>query len=292
LLLSSPIEADVKRIRALGRALRQRGVELSAASECHGEVRGERGEPLIPNLLLVEAAAREWDALVVAGGRGAQRMVEDAFARDLIVRSQAKPIAALDDGRDVLARAGVSGFVSADAQAVARWLGGQLGIGEPPIDRRFRLRSFLFHRRESMRCEDIMKRNVECVSSNDSVQVAAQHMRDQNVGFLPVCDTWMKPVGTITDRDICVRSCAEDRVASKTKVAEAMTREVIACKPSDDISRAQELMSKHKKSRILCVGDDGKLAGVISLSDIAQNLADAGAQTLREVTTREAQPAH
>ena len=143
-----------------------------------------------------------------------------------------------------------------------------------------------------MRCEDIMKRDLESVSSNDSVQAAAQQMRDENVGFLPVCDSGMKPVGTITDRDICIRACAEDRVASKTKVGEAMTREVIACKPSDDVSRAQELMSKHKKSRILCVDDNGKLVGVLSLSNIAQNVADAGAQTLRDVTTREAPPTH
>ena len=38
-----------------------------------------------------------------------------------------------------------------------------------------------------MRCEQIMKRTVECVTAKDSVQVAARKMRDQNVGFLPVC---------------------------------------------------------------------------------------------------------
>ena len=39
-----------------------------------------------------------------------------------------------------------------------------------------------------MLCEEIMKRNVQCVTARDSVQDAARRMRDSNVGFLPVCD--------------------------------------------------------------------------------------------------------
>jgi CBS domain-containing membrane protein len=67
-----------------------------------------------------------------------------------------------------------------------------------------------------------------------------------------------------------------------------MTREVIACGPSDDLSTAQRLMSLHHKSRILVVDENGQLAGVISLSDLVQHAADAAAQTLREITSREA----
>ena len=138
-----------------------------------------------------------------------------------------------------------------------------------------------------MRCEQIMKRTVECVTANDTVQTAARKMRDDNIGFLPVCENGMKPVGTVTDRDLAIRACVDDKPASKTKIGDVMTREVVACKPSDEVRRAEELMAKHHKSRMLCIDEGGKLVGVISLSDIAQHEADAGAQTLREVTTRE-----
>jgi CBS domain-containing protein len=139
-----------------------------------------------------------------------------------------------------------------------------------------------------MRCEQIMKKNIECVTQQDNVQIAARKMRDQNVGFLPVCENGKKVVGTITDRDIAVRACADDHQASTTSIADVMTREVIACKPQDDITKAQQLMSEHRKSRMLCVDDSGKLVGVISLSDIAQYESDAGGRTLRNVTAREA----
>jgi putative intracellular protease/amidase len=120
LAILAPTQAGVKTVRALGRRLAARGIALEAASECHGEVKGERGEVLHPNLLLVEAAQRKWDALLVAGGRGARRVAEDAFARDLIKRGT--HVAAFGEGAEVLARAGVEGFRSDDVKALARWL--------------------------------------------------------------------------------------------------------------------------------------------------------------------------
>jgi CBS domain-containing protein len=138
-----------------------------------------------------------------------------------------------------------------------------------------------------MRCEEIMKKNIECVAEDDTALDAAQTMRDENIGFLPVCEEDMGPVGTLTDRDLAIRVCAEDRVPSKTKVGEVMSREVIACSPADDISDAQRLMAQHHKSRILVCDESKRLVGVISLSDIIEYEATAGAETLREVSSRE-----
>jgi hypothetical protein len=51
-------------------------------------------------------------------------------------------------------------------------------------------------------------------------------------------------------------------------------------------------MSQHHKSRIMCVDDDGELAGVISLSDVAQwESGNRAADTLRQVSQRESRTA-
>jgi CBS domain-containing protein len=139
-----------------------------------------------------------------------------------------------------------------------------------------------------MRCEHIMKRNVECVSPSDTAQAAAMRMRDENIGFLPVCEKDMKVLGTVTDRDLAIRILAEGRPAA-TSVRDVMSDEVIACRPEDDLRRAEELMGRHQKSRIMCVNENGVLAGVISLSDIAQQeKASRAAATMRSVSQREA----
>jgi CBS domain-containing protein len=138
-----------------------------------------------------------------------------------------------------------------------------------------------------MRCDQVMKRDLECVAPGDTVDEAACRMRDANVGFLPVCEQSMKVLGTITDRDITIRVVAEKK-PSNTRVSDVMTREVIACRPGDDLQDAEELMARHHKSRIMCI-DNGRLVGVISLSDIAQKERGARASdTLRKISEREA----
>jgi len=115
-------------------------------------------------------------------------------------------------------------------------------------------------------------------------------MRDANVGFLPVCDSTKKVLGAITDRDIALRIVAENRPPT-TAVGDVMTREVIACRPDDEVTRAEQLMGKHQKSRMICTDQEGRLLGVISLSDIAQvEEPSRASQTMKQVTEREARP--
>jgi CBS domain-containing protein len=132
-----------------------------------------------------------------------------------------------------------------------------------------------------------MKKNIHCVSPEDSAQTATGMMRDENVGFLPVCDSGRKVEGTITDRDIAIRLVASGKPAS-TAVEQLMTREVVACEPGDDIERAKQLMALHQKSRMMCIDDQGRLAGVISLSDIVQREGGLAGETLQQITAREA----
>jgi CBS domain-containing protein len=140
-----------------------------------------------------------------------------------------------------------------------------------------------------MTCEEVMKRTVHCAGVTDTVQSAARAMRDRNVGFLPVCEADGRMVGTLTDRDIAIRLATEDLNASRCLVSDIMTREVVSCRPSDDLARAEQLMATHKKSRIPVIDDDGALRGVISLSDVAERDSTVrAAVTLRNVAAREA----
>jgi CBS domain-containing protein len=138
-----------------------------------------------------------------------------------------------------------------------------------------------------MRCEEIMKKDVQCVSPRDTVEGAAIRMRDENVGFLPVCDQAKKVLGTLTDRDIVVRVVAS-RTPVTTPIETVMTREIVACRPQDDIQKAEQLMMQKHKSRIMCIDDAGRLVGVISLSDLAQHEdATRALDMLRRITERE-----
>lgn len=137
-----------------------------------------------------------------------------------------------------------------------------------------------------MLCSELMKTDIECVSPMTPVKEAAQRMRDQNIGFLPVCDERMRPIGTITDRDIAIRVVAEGYPAS-TPVETFITYEVVSCDSEDDVSFARHLMAQNRVSRIICTNRKGRVEGIISLSDIAGLDAVDAARTLADVAGRE-----
>src|SRR5260221_12130411 len=122
-----------------------------------------------------------------------------------------------------------------------------------------------------MLCEDIMMDDVVCLAPTDTAQVAACKMRDLNVGFLPVCDASGKAIGTLTDRDLAIRVITENR-SLETLVSTLMTKEVITCRPKDDIQRAQYLMAEHQKSRIVVVRNGGGVAGGVCLFPIPRKI--------------------
>jgi CBS domain-containing protein len=140
-----------------------------------------------------------------------------------------------------------------------------------------------------MRCEEIMKREVQTAREEDTLQRAAEMMALANIGFLPVCDEGRKVLGIITDRDITIRAVARSRSADGTTVGEVMTRAVVACKAGDDLAVAEQRMIQHRVSRVVVQDEQGALSGIISLSDIAEREPGRRAAiVLREVSAREA----
>jgi CBS domain-containing protein len=133
-----------------------------------------------------------------------------------------------------------------------------------------------------------MKGDVRFATAQTTVAQAAALMRDEQIGFLPICDSVGNVIGILTDRDIAVRVVANNRSASEP-VERFMSLAVVACRSDEDLSVAQDLMGEMQLSRIVCVDEDGRVEGVISLSDIAQ-LGDGvdAAAILRSVTVREA----
>jgi len=137
-------------------------------------------------------------------------------------------------------------------------------------------------------CADVMKTDVACVADDDSVLKAAQLMKQRHVGFLPVCNAERKVLGTLTDRDLAIRAVAENRSPESTRVAAVMTHDLVWCAPTDTIGRAETLMTEHQVARIVVVGEEGTLRGVLSLSDIVELEEETRATAiLREITARE-----
>jgi CBS domain-containing protein len=69
-----------------------------------------------------------------------------------------------------------------------------------------------------MKVKKIMTAKVKTCLPNASLIAAAELMRENNCGILPVMNKESKVVGVITDRDICLALGGGKQPASQTKV--------------------------------------------------------------------------
>jgi CBS domain-containing protein len=120
-----------------------------------------------------------------------------------------------------------------------------------------------------MLCSEIMTTVVECATQRETIESVAARMRDGNVSFLPVCDDEGRVVGTITEHDIVVKLVAND-LAARTPAGAVMTPTIVACRPDEAVERAAHLMRRAHTSRILCLDEQGHVAGIVSLSQVSQ----------------------
>lgn len=135
-----------------------------------------------------------------------------------------------------------------------------------------------------------MSRPVVTVKPSVPLSEVAKVMRDRDVGFLPVCDNAGRVLGVVTDRDIAVRACAQGLAPVLTSAGQVMTTDVVTCSADDEVLVAERKMIDHAVARVLVVDGEGRVAGVVSLADIAQVLDSDSARTLRAVTGRDAHP--
>lgn len=125
-----------------------------------------------------------------------------------------------------------------------------------------------------MQVSEIMTENPACCSPDASIQEAAQLMIDCDCGEIPVVDNEGRPVGVITDRDICCRAVAQG-LDSETSVGDIMSSPVLTVLPEDSIEDCCQLMDENQVRRVPVVDESGICCGIVSQADNAQAAGDS-----------------
>jgi len=127
-----------------------------------------------------------------------------------------------------------------------------------------------------MKVRDAMAHTVSCAAPDDEVGTAAEMMRAEGAGFIPVVDAG-RIVGVLTDRDIVVRGIAEAHGDPRDmRVGDLMTGEVTTIGPDQELEDAARLMNEREVRRLPVVEGDGRLVGVLSHGNLVQATAGAG----------------
>ena len=123
-----------------------------------------------------------------------------------------------------------------------------------------------------MQVTEVMSNPGLCAPTT-SVRKAASIMRQFDTGILLIVEdvSSRKLVGILTDRDLVLRVLT-DRDPEKTTVQECMThRDLLCCKPEDDIAQVMEAMATRHVRRVPVVSQGKRVVGILTDRDLLQN---------------------
>ena len=128
----------------------------------------------------------------------------------------------------------------------------------------------------NMKCKEIMTEDPVCCLPGDTVDQAAQLMKDDDVGSIPVIadQKTKRLLGIITDRDLAIKVVAPAREVSAVRVEEVMTHDPVTCHADDDLNEAIDAMEMHQVRRIPVVDDNKRVIGIIARADIATRVKE------------------
>src|SRR5262245_29647359 len=120
---------------------------------------------------------------------------------------------------------------------------------------------------------DLMTPNPASVSEKESVKRAAEIMKREDAGVVPVVNG-RKIIGIVTDRDIVVRVIADGKDCSNAKVADAMSKRVQTVNEDTPVNEVLQLMSREQIRRVPVTNASDELVGIVSIGDIASESKD------------------
>ena len=135
-----------------------------------------------------------------------------------------------------------------------------------------------------MKVRDVMTNEVFVIGPEQSLREAAQMMRDCDVGSLPVHRD-DRLVGMVTDRDLVIRGLASGLDAD-APVERVMSESIKYCFDDQAIDEVANNMAELQVRRLPVVTREKRLAGFVSLANIASARIDSATDDLLEGTAR------
>ncbi|GAA2947971.1 MULTISPECIES: CBS domain-containing protein [Streptomyces] len=123
--------------------------------------------------------------------------------------------------------------------------------------------------------KDIMSTGARWIPAHETLDRAAQMMRDHKVGALPVSANGEQDrmVGIVTDRDIVIKCVAAGHDPSKVTAGDLCDGTPRWIDATAEVEAVLDEMQSHRIRRLPVV-EDKKLIGMISEADLARHLSD------------------
>jgi CBS domain-containing protein len=127
---------------------------------------------------------------------------------------------------------------------------------------------------EFMQVKEVMTSEYKFILPDTTLREAAEKMRDCKCGYLPIGED-DRLTGAVTDRDIIVRGIAAGHNPDEVTVKEIMSGRMHYCYEEDDVKDAAERMKNEQIRRLVVLNKDKRIAGILTVGDIARSCNDS-----------------
>jgi CBS domain-containing protein len=134
-----------------------------------------------------------------------------------------------------------------------------------------------------MRIKDVMTTNVSFVGPDTPLVEVARRMRDEDIGSLPVVEN-DGLIGMVTDRDIVVRTIADEGDVRSTTARTAMSPKILYCYEDQTVKETLDNMGDIQVRRLPVVNRQKRLVGLVSLGDLSRADQRRAGDALKEIS--------
>lgn len=124
-----------------------------------------------------------------------------------------------------------------------------------------------------MPVSDLAREDVVSVDPSTAVSELASTMAQADVGSVLVTEG-DQPVGIVTDRDLAVRMLPDAIDPESVSAEDVMSDDLATVESNAGFFEAAETMSDHGVRRLPVVDGNDDLAGIITVDDLTELLAD------------------
>jgi CBS domain-containing protein len=124
-----------------------------------------------------------------------------------------------------------------------------------------------------MKIEDVLPADLRSCDPGLELPRVAQLLRDHALTAVPVVDALRRPLGIVTERDVC-QAVASGTAGGGAPTAGDVLGRAPSCRADESLHDALRLMATHRARRLVVVDREGELRGLLSVEDLVLYASD------------------
>jgi CBS domain-containing protein len=134
-----------------------------------------------------------------------------------------------------------------------------------------------------VKVSEVMTLHTPVCPAQGRWSLAANALWESDAGIVVLLDAEQRPVGVVTERDICRTVATREILPAELAAADLMSVPAPYCLLDDDVRTALRKLALHRVRGLPVVGADGRIIGMVTIQRILLKVRKEGEVSPQEV---------